>query len=143
MAPRWPGVLLPCAIKRAKGSKMPVEKSSPSRTASENAVRRSAPLISSAIEISVFQMTVSVMGSIRGLPSSDIAAPWIDLDDEMAKLLHACDVAGQDDGCGFALLDQTRPLECLAGMHPIAVDDPAGDHAPKLGEIGRALAANG
>src|SRR5436190_7308262 len=122
---------------------MPVEKSSPSRTASENAVRRSAPLISSAIEISVFQMTVSVMGSICRLRSSDIAAPWIDLDEEMAKLIHACAIAWQDDARRFALLDETRPLECLAGPHPVAVDDRGADHAPKLGEIGLALAANG
>src|SRR5438874_8029524 len=102
MAPRWPGVLLPWAISRARASKMPVEKSSPSRTASENAVRRSAPLISSAIEISEFQITVSVMGSIRRLSPLDMAPSSVDLDHQMAKRIHAYDVAGQDDSRRFA-----------------------------------------
>ena len=65
--PRWPGVKLPWAIIRPNRSKTAAEKSSPSRTASENAVRRSAVPISSATEISVFQRTVSVMGSTARL----------------------------------------------------------------------------
>src|ERR1700730_15703711 len=143
MAPRCPGVLLPWAINRAEGSKMPVEKSSPSRTASENAVRRSAPLISSAIEISEFQMTVSVMGSIWRLASMDMATPPIDLDHQMAEMIHAHDIAGKNDGRRFALLDQTGPLECVGRLHPVAVDDLARDHAAELGKIGFALADNG
>src|SRR5712671_5575325 len=105
MAPRCPGVLLPWAINRAKGSKMPAEKSSPSRTASENAVRRSAPLISSAMETSEFQMTVSVMGSIWRSASLDIAAPSIDLDHQMAEAIRSDDIAGKNDGGRLALLD--------------------------------------
>src|SRR6266852_6446127 len=115
---------------------MPVEKSSPSRTASENAVRRSAPLISSAIEISEFQMTVSVMGSIWRLASRDIAAPSIDLDHQMPVMIHSNDIAGKNDGRRFALLDQTGPLECVDRFHPVAVDDLTRDHAAELGEIG-------
>src|SRR5713226_1385524 len=143
MAPRCPGVLLPCAINLAKGSKMPVEASSLSRTASENAVRRSAPLISSAIEISEFQMTVSVIGSIWRSASLDIAAPPIDLDHQMAEVIHSDDVAGKNDRRRFALLDQTGTLECVDPVHPVAVDDLAADHAAELGEIGFALANHG
>src|SRR5713101_4533357 len=122
---------------------MPVEKSSPSRTASEKAVRRSAPLISSAIEISEFQMTVSVMGSIWRLASLDIVASPIDFDHQVAEMIHLHDIAGKNDGRRFALLDQTRPRERLARLHPVAVYDLARGYAAELGKIGFALAGNG
>src|ERR1700730_2346382 len=136
MAPRWPGVLLPWAISRARASKMPAEKSSPSRTASENAVRRSAPLISSAVEMSEFQTTVSVMGSIW-LPGSDgIAAPLIDLDDEMAETIDSGDVPGRNERCGFALHNESRTFDRVGRVHPVAIDDLAHHRAAKLGKIG-------
>src|SRR6516164_4969099 len=102
---------------------MPAEKSSPSRTASENAVRRSAPLISSAIEMSEFQMTVSVTGSIRRSASPDIAPPRIDLDHQVPVAVHFHDVAGKNDGGRFPLLDQAGPFEAIVRFHAVAVDD--------------------
>src|SRR5271165_413044 len=123
---------------------MPAEKSSPSRTASENAVRRSAPLISSAIEISEFQMTVSVMGSIGVSAASPgqitgILTPSIDLDHQMAAAIHLHNIAGKNDGRRFPLLDQAGSLEGIVRFHQVAVDDIGADHAAAFGEISRAL----
>src|SRR6516165_8050460 len=112
---------------------MPAEKSSPSRTASENAVRRSAPLISSAIEMSEFQMTVSVTGSIRRSASPDIAPPGIDLDHQVAVVIHFHDIAGENDGGLFPLLDHTGAFKAIIRFHPVAVDDVGADHAIAFG----------
>src|SRR6516225_8217607 len=136
MAPRWPGVLLPWAISRACASKMPAEKSSPSRTASENAVRRSAPLISSAMEVSAFHTTVSVMGSIALPGSSSIAASPIDLDDEVTETIDAGDVAGRNERCGLAFHNESRTFDCAGRVHSVAIDDLAHHHAAELGKIG-------
>src|SRR5437764_748480 len=143
MAPRWPGVLLPWATNRAEASKTPAEKSSPSRTASENAVRLSAPLISSAMEIKEFQMSVSVIGSICRCASLGMAACPIDLDHEMSKLIYADGITGKNDGRAFTLLDQTRTLEDIRRLHAVAVDDLAWDHAAALGKIGLPFAHGG
>src|ERR1700738_1627661 len=145
MAPRWPGVLLPWASNRADASNTPAEKSSPSRTASENAVRRSAPLICSAMEIKEFQMSVSVIGSIWRCASLSLGMPArpLDLDHEMSQFIYADDITGKNDGRAFALLDQTRPLEDIRRLHAVAVDDLARDHAAALGKIGQPLAHDG
>ena len=68
MDPRWPGVKLPWASIRPRRSKIAVEKSSPSRTASEKAVCRRVVPISSAMETKPPQITESVMGSTGRLP---------------------------------------------------------------------------
>ena len=65
MEPRCPGVKLPWAMRRPLRSKMAVEKSCPSRTASENAVICRVVPISSAIESKPFQRTDSVIGLER------------------------------------------------------------------------------
>src|SRR5947209_7390773 len=136
MAPRWPGVLFPWAMSRARASKMPAEKSSPSRTASENAVRRSAPLISSAMETSEFQTTVSVMGSILLTGSADIPALLIDVDEEMTEPIETGDVPRRYEGCRFGLHNERRTFDRVGRVHPVTIDDLAHHHAAKLGEKG-------
>src|ERR1700730_6248409 len=129
MAPRWPGVLLPWASNRADASNTPAEKSSPSRTASENAGRRSAPLISSAVEVKEFQMSVSVIGAIWRWASLGMPARPLDLDHEMSQFIYADDITGKNDGRAFALLDQTRTLEDIRRLHAVSVDHLARNHA--------------
>ena len=63
IAPRWPGLKLPCATMRPAVSKTPTEKSSPSRIASVKAVLRIAIPTSSAAAIRPFQTLASVIGS--------------------------------------------------------------------------------
>ena len=74
MEPKCPGEKFPWETIRPWASNTAVEKSSPSRTASENAVLRMVVPSSSAMETMEFQITVKVMGSMVGVVVAVVAA---------------------------------------------------------------------
>src|SRR5918993_3274348 len=102
--PRWNGTLTACATVLPLASQTTAEKSIPSRTTVECAVRQIVVAISSAIEASALPTIWSVTGSIRALVA--IAAPF--QDERAGGGVPSGRPAGRDDNGGVVLVDEQR-----------------------------------
>src|SRR3954469_16080226 len=99
--PRWKGTLTACATVSPAALQTAAEKSMPSRTTVECAVRWIVVAISSATDASAFATSCCVIGSIRVLAT---------LEHQGVRLPVARDrPSGRDDDGRVVLVDEQRP----------------------------------